>query len=445
MAGRNAKLLWRLFRGAMMNRISEITKRDILDLFSNGKEIEELFETKKITYPYFGRLEELEFLKRIYKLDELPSYDSRYPNAEVDIWQHTVNNDDYSYGWVFEDERFQLKTGCDEVYLKFICEIFHPTVRDEKGYWEEFLREINSFLRNDGYELYSARKISNRDIFDWRIYSPEDNKMFVPFSQRNAKEIKDKKITLSIKKSARNQIYQLLDRHCEIIQETSDTGWNYNISTFELVFRDIKQFYTPKCYNGQNQYVETSIMQDFIYNTRPYYVLDVIEFFEKYNHTKDFESQVNTLLQLNEISYKLENGRLISNYDISSLMVSVKEAGLSELLQEATRYYNENKKKIAVEKLWDAFERLKTYFSPALDKQQSSKKIISLMSAHEYHIETMFEKEFRELTSIGNDFRIRHHETTKIDVEDERHYEYFYKRCLSLISVAIQYLNCGGE
>lgn len=52
----------------------------------------------------------------------------------------------------------------------------------------------------------------------------------------------------------------------------------------------------------------------------------------------------------------------------------------------------------------------------------------------------LFEKEFYELTTIGNDFRIRHHETTKIDIENESHYEYFYKRCLSLISVAVRYL-----
>lgn len=38
-----------------MNRISEITKRDILDLFHNGIEIDEFFETQKITYLYFGR------------------------------------------------------------------------------------------------------------------------------------------------------------------------------------------------------------------------------------------------------------------------------------------------------------------------------------------------------------------------------------------------------
>lgn len=428
-----------------MNRISEITKRDILDLFRNGKEIEEFFEAKKITYHYFGRLEEMEFLKRIYDLNKLPSKDSRYPDAEGDIWQHTVNNDDYTYCWVFEDDRFQLKTGSDEAYLNFICEIFHPAVRYEKGYWTEFFNEVNTLLKNDGYELYTAKKISNRDVYGWRIYNPQDERMFVPFSQRNAKDIRDKKITLSIKRPARNQIYQLLDRYNEIFQETTDTGWHYNISTSELVFRDIKQFYTPKCYNDQKQYVETSNIQDFIYNTRPYYVLDAIEFFEKYNHTKDFETQVNTLLQLNSILYKMENGMLISSFDISSSITPVEEAGLSELLQEAIRYYSENQKKIAVEKLWDAFERLKTYFSPALDKKQSVKKIISLMSTNEPHFETMFESEFSKLTSIGNDFRIRHHETTKIDITDERHYEYFYKRCLSLISISIQYLNSGGK
>lgn len=55
----------------------------------------------------------------------------------------------------------------------------------------------------------------------------------------------------------------------------------------------------------------------------------------------------------------------------------------------------------------------------------------------------MFEKEFYELTTIGNNFRIRHHETTKIDIEDDEHYDYFYKRCLSLITVASQYLYNG--
>ena len=80
-----------------MNRITEITKRDILDLFQNGLEIDEFFQTRTVTYNYYGRLEEIDFLKRLYDLERMPSFDSRFANAEQDIWQHTVNNDDYPY------------------------------------------------------------------------------------------------------------------------------------------------------------------------------------------------------------------------------------------------------------------------------------------------------------------------------------------------------------
>ena len=136
-----------------VQRISEITKRDIYDLFLNGFDLDDFFATEKVTYPYYGRLEEIEFLNRLYDLKNMSSYDSRCPDAESDIWQHTVNNDDYPFCWVFEDERFQLKIGSDESYLKFICEIFHPVVRHEKGYWKELLNEVNKLLQNDGYEI----------------------------------------------------------------------------------------------------------------------------------------------------------------------------------------------------------------------------------------------------------------------------------------------------
>ena len=195
-----------------MNRITEITKRDILDLFRNGLEIEEFFETKTVIYYYFGRFEEIDFLKRLYDLGKMPSNDSRYINAEQDIWQHTVNNDDYPYCWVFEDERFSLQNGEDEIYLRFLCEVFHPAVRYEKGYWKEFLTEINKLLQNDGYELYPADKMSNRDVYGWRMFQREESALFIPYSQRNAKDIKEKKITLSINRKTRNQIYQFLER-----------------------------------------------------------------------------------------------------------------------------------------------------------------------------------------------------------------------------------------
>ena len=51
-----------------------------------------------------------------------------------------------------------------------------------------------------------------------------------------------------------------------------------------------------------------------------------------------------------------------------------------------------------------------------------------------------FDTEFQALTKIGNNFRIRHHETDKVEITDVRHYDYFFNRFLSLIALALQYL-----
>jgi hypothetical protein len=428
-----------------VNRISEITKREILDLFQNGIDIEEVFETKKVTYLYFGQMDELDFLKRLYDLKSMSSCDSRFSNAEDDIWQHTVNNDDYPYCWVFEDERFQLKNGNDEIYLRFICEIFHPAVRFEKGYWKDFFTEINKLLQHDGYELYPAEKIPNRDVYSWKLYQPE-NEIFVPFSQRNRKAIKQKHKVFKIKREARNQIYQIFERYDYRDRKTGETGWQYDVLISEEVLYDITKFYTPKCFNKENQYVETNSLKDFVLFTSPYCVIDAIEFFDKYCNS-DFTAEINAIFNLNDISLKLKNGKIESIEDshiTNSSLASIGEAGLKELLQEAKGYYEKENIKIAVEKLWDALERLKTYYSPTLDKKKSVNRITDDMSSHKEPFKKMFDKEFHELTTIGNDFRIRHHETTKVDIEDVRHYEYFYKRCFALITTAIRYLDNGG-
>ena len=78
-----------------MRQITEVTRRDIFALFLHGLDIEEFLEIKRIHYEYYGKLSEINFLKRIYDLKALPSCDSRFDDAEGDIWQHTINNDDY--------------------------------------------------------------------------------------------------------------------------------------------------------------------------------------------------------------------------------------------------------------------------------------------------------------------------------------------------------------
>ena len=320
-----------------MRQITEVTRRDIFALFLHGLDIEEFLEIKRIHYEYYGKLSEINFLKRIYDLKALPSCDSRFDDAEGDIWQHTINNDDYEKEWIFEDERLGLLNGEDEVLLKFLCAVFHPAVRNENGYWKEFLKEVNGLLRADGYELYPESKLSGRDVFGWRKYDPEANASFIPFSQRNKKEIKARHIQLSLKMNLREQIYNLLEKHSVVYRETTETGLDYNITTNECVFRDIAQFYQPKCYDEAGNYVETSDMQQFVLKNSPFYVLDAIEFFEKYNVDNDFASQINTLFNLHGVSYRLEQGQFHSipnSTPLASNAAALQEKFTSEYLSK---------------------------------------------------------------------------------------------------------------
>lgn len=202
-------------------------------------------------------------------------------------------------------------------------------------------------------------------------------------------------------------------------------------------------------------------------------LLDLIEFFANnihdvtignyhefygHNHLTLRSSKVTVLLfkdEINEIFRKtgllyclnddLQIERIVENSPLTSeiekTIAGVNELGTRELLQEAIAYYKEPRlgnRQIAVEKIWDALERLKTYYLS--DKKTSADKIIADMAGGEAAYIELFTAEFYALRKIGNNFRIRHHERDKIDISDPRHYDYFFNRCLSLIALAIQYL-----
>ena len=82
-----------------------------------------------------------------------------------------------------------------------------------------------------------------------------------------------------------------------------------------------------------------------------------------------------------------------------------------------------------------------SYSYTDLDKKASANKIINDMAGGQSEYQDLFEEEFRVLTNIGNRFSIRHHETNKINTTDIRHCDYFLNRCLSLIALALQYLD----
>jgi hypothetical protein len=133
--------------------ISEITRRNIFDALRINN------------INWSGRFDEPAFLSRIFDLKEMPSYDSRFNDAEGDIWKHRINNFDWDDYWVFTDERFNLLKCEDEILLKFLCEIIHPVIRGDKQEADQILQLLNLFLSMDGYEIVERSKISGYPVY----------------------------------------------------------------------------------------------------------------------------------------------------------------------------------------------------------------------------------------------------------------------------------------
>ncbi|HEL0569758.1 TPA: hypothetical protein TUT09_000341 [Streptococcus equi subsp. zooepidemicus] len=423
-----------------MNKITGVTRRDIFDLFRKGITEDNWLITENIFYPYYGRFDIVEFLKRLYNLADWESRDSRVDNAEEEIIMH-IHNGDYPDDWIFEDERFQLFDGEDNILLNFICEVFHPEVRDENGVWERYLERINALLKEDGYEIVATSKLSGRDVFSWRTYIKKPS-MYIPFSERNKSLITGKKNSIKLPNAARHQLFKVMNEYNETFMFTSETNFNYYKSINDLVLEDITKFYIPKHYVG-SELVEINEFSDFKEGTRPFTVFDVIESFNRHTtKSSQFRNEINAIFKLNNINVELRNGEVHSTSNKAIGLddsTNINEAGLEELIRTAEDSYNKGEYSYAVEKIWDAFERIKTYY-PTLDKKKSAEKIINDISYGNEHIKKMFDNEFKVLTDTGNSYRIRHHEINKIDISKELHYKYFYKRCLALISVIVENL-----
>lgn len=379
-------------------------------------------------------------MKRLYNLADWESRDSRVDNAEEEIIMH-IHNGDYPDDWIFEDERFQLFDGEDNILLNFICEVFHPEVRDENGVWERYLERINALLKEDGYEIVATSKLSGRDVFSWRTYIKKPS-MYIPFSERNKSLITGKKNSIKLPNAARHQLFKVMNEYNETFMFTSETNFNYYKSINDLVLEDITKFYIPKHYVG-SELVEINEFSDFKEGTRPFTVFDVIESFNRHTtKSSQFRNEINAIFKLNNINVELRNGEVHSTSNKAIGLddsTNINEAGLEELIRTAEVSYNKGEYSYAVEKIWDAFERIKTYY-PTLDKKKSAEKIINDISYGNEHIKKMFDNEFKVLTDTGNSYRIRHHEINRIDISKELHYKYFYKRCLALISVIVENL-----
>ena len=152
--------------------ITDVTRQDLIDLFNayDPEPVISMLAEMGAGKPpqrgisWWGRLDESEFLARLYDLDALPSLDPRFATAGDDIRQHRMNNLDWDNDWIFYDDRFELATSDDRL-LRLLAETLHPAVRSDREEGERLRVEYNRILRPDRVEICQVSTISGRPVF----------------------------------------------------------------------------------------------------------------------------------------------------------------------------------------------------------------------------------------------------------------------------------------
>ena len=169
-------------------------------------------------------------------------------------------------------------------------------------------------------------------------------------------------------------------------------------------------------------------LHDYEYDQ--YALLDLIEFFaqniedisERWNNERyrnyqtidclntsdvfeNFQEAINEIFIESGLLYELTDEKIIERIvenspltaEIENNFAVVHEVGTRELLKDAVALYktpNPSARQDSVEKIWDAFERLKTYYI-TLDKKHSSEKIVNDMAGGNDKFVDLFNDEFK--------------------------------------------------
>lgn len=160
---------------------------------------------------------------------------------------------------------------------------------------------------------------------------------------------------------------------------------------------------------------------------------------------QNFEHDVNRIFERNGMAFQLEHGEvtrlapMVLQEALRDTPFRTGDEILDGLLESArNRFLNRSLdvRREALEKLWDAWERLKTV-EPGADERGSTKALLDKTST-EPEFRVLIEGEATELTAIGNRFMIRHTEVGKVPIVSSRHVDYLFGRMFSLVLLALK-------
>lgn len=167
-----------------------------------------------------------------------------------------------------------------------------------------------------------------------------------------------------------------------------------------------------------------------------------------------FREEVNELLSRGRVIYEFVSvddtlqiqrmGTPEVRRQMADLQPNSGDKELDDLIIEARERYlshKEDERRIGLEKLWDAFERLKT-IEPLPDGKSNKKASAEELLRHitDEPLRKVIEDDMGALTAVGNQFRIRHHETDKHVVPIDG-YDYLFARMSNVIITLLRASN----
>src|ERR1700722_7575612 len=159
----------------------------------------------------------------------------------------------------------------------------------------------------------------------------------------------------------------------------------------------------------------------------------------------EFREGVNRIFARNGIAFELCTRGEVQRLDASGLAPILQRAAfhtgdthLDAFLEGARAKFLDPDLKVrreSLEKIWDAFERLKTLEGGS---KKMSVAILLAKAIREPEMRNRIERELVELTEIGNSFMIRHTELGKTPVARSEHVDYLFHRMFAIIQLLLK-------
>ena len=172
-----------------------------------------------------------------------------------------------------------------------------------------------------------------------------------------------------------------------------------------------------------------------------------IETLDKQAGQEEFKEHVNHMFRRNGVTFDLTDQGKIERLipgpvgsALRSVVFQTRDPELDQLLETARRKIlvpDENEHGDALEKLWDAWERLKTV--EYTDKAKGTAIMLDKAAgASQPNLRDLLEAEAKALTDAGNKLRIRHWETNQERLETSQQVDYLFQRMFSLIQLILR-------